>query len=694
MSTNFNNLQNSVEKNALVLPDFQRKFVWNEDKMRSLYTSVLCEMPIGSYLTLKSKDRDFSCKKIGAKPKSCQIKLESSEAINYLIDGQQRITSLFAGFTTYFFREFRQNVRDIASKDLIKVYFVKIPAPNNKNVLDLFNVRDLSFNYNKRKNNHEYFKSTDLGEFIDSESMAKIFDLADEELPDVNDSSILEKLENYCEKNDDGFYRIPLQLFSAETDEVNNCLRSILDYIASHHADQMKDLSASQKRNKQENWKENIKTYINSCLSNLDLNLIEVENSDKIRAIDIYSNLNQGGVGLSVFDLVMAKVGSISSVNYYDYLIDLIQKETDYPNNLLSDVVRGWIEQSHQSYKNSTEISNVINKKNDIDNAYINVFLNILSLYTNKVKGGDFDESYVKQEKILAMTAEDIFNNTAKTCEAINRALFFFQTRCGIRRISDLNYKAQLTLVAYIFLDDKYWLNTNVHKFLEYWYWISIFAYMYPSNQDVSILKEIPQFIKYFNNQQSSKNPLSFIKQNYYPKVLNEKFYSDKDVLTMEHVEKTEKYPPAKMRDFVCQYYLSKGYYDFFDEKIMINFLCPYPLEMHHIVTLGSSPELKIGQSTKEIRGKKDNPYNSPLNMMLITKKSNGMISDMRYDEYSKDSDVIKILPGVGCPVENVSSNKQITNFLVARYNNLKADLNRRLADLYSSLENIEFKYE
>ena len=103
--------------------------------------------------------------------------------------------------------------------------------------------------------------------------MAKIFDLADEELPDVNDSSILEKLENYCEKNDDGFYRIPLQLFSAETDEVNNCLRSILDYIASHHADQMKDLSASQKRNKQENWKENIKTYINSCLSNLDLNL-------------------------------------------------------------------------------------------------------------------------------------------------------------------------------------------------------------------------------------------------------------------------------------------------------------------------------------------------------------------------------------------------------------------------------------
>ena len=50
MSTNFNNLQNSVEKNALVLPDFQRKFVWKADQIIKLFDSILRGYPIGTFL--------------------------------------------------------------------------------------------------------------------------------------------------------------------------------------------------------------------------------------------------------------------------------------------------------------------------------------------------------------------------------------------------------------------------------------------------------------------------------------------------------------------------------------------------------------------------------------------------------------------------------------------------------------------
>lgn len=692
MKTNFNELINDVETKILVLPDFQRKFVWDEEKMRRLYASVLCEMPIGSYLTLKSNDKQFSCKEIGAKPRSCSIDISGNEPVSYLIDGQQRITSLFAGFSTYFFRKFKNEKNNIASNDLIKIYFLKIPTISNANSDDLFNVRDLSFNYQIKKNNHIYFKSSDLENLIESDSVEKIFDIKKTELPDLTDENTLEKLEHYCIDPNNDFYKIPLQLFSGESDEINNCLRNILNHIASHYSDQLKNLSEKQRKNKQENWKDNLNTYLKSCLSNLDLNLIEVENSDKIRAIDIYSNLNQGGVALSVFDLVMAKVGSIYQGNYYDFLIEKIQKTYSYPQELLSDKVKGWIDTSGKKYDNTAKIANVVNKKNDIDNFYINIFLNVLSLYIHKIKNNSFSERYVKQDAILDLDAKDIFDNTEVVCEAIDRALFFFQTRCGIRKISDVNYKAQITLVAYVFMEEKYWKNKMIHDFLEYWYWLSLFANLYTSNQDVSILKETQRFTKYFDNLCDEKTPLEIFKEQHFADVLNQKFYSDKETLTMKRVAETEKYPPAKISNYICQFYMALGYDDFFDEKVKINFLYDDSLEMHHIMPLGNDPELKIGNSTKDLRGKKDNKYNSPLNMMYVTKKSNGMISDMKYQDYSKDERIKKILPLVGCPT-NINDNDNIDDFLASRFDNFSAKLNERLNELYEKLEGKIFIY-
>lgn len=49
---------NKIKKNEILLPDFQRQFVWKEEEMqRKLVASVLTKMPIGSILLLKSKTR-------------------------------------------------------------------------------------------------------------------------------------------------------------------------------------------------------------------------------------------------------------------------------------------------------------------------------------------------------------------------------------------------------------------------------------------------------------------------------------------------------------------------------------------------------------------------------------------------------------------------------------------------------------
>ena len=99
---NFKDILKRIKTNDLVLPDFQRGFVWEQDRMKRLYASILAKIPVGSILSLESQDDKFNCKQIGARPRSRILK-KTKKKVDYLIDGQQRFTSLLAGFSTYYF---------------------------------------------------------------------------------------------------------------------------------------------------------------------------------------------------------------------------------------------------------------------------------------------------------------------------------------------------------------------------------------------------------------------------------------------------------------------------------------------------------------------------------------------------------------------------------------------------------------
>src|SRR5690349_17815106 len=49
----------------LVLPNFQREFVWSLEDQRGLGTSLLLEIPCGSMLFLSGTSADFSARQIG-----------------------------------------------------------------------------------------------------------------------------------------------------------------------------------------------------------------------------------------------------------------------------------------------------------------------------------------------------------------------------------------------------------------------------------------------------------------------------------------------------------------------------------------------------------------------------------------------------------------------------------------------------
>lgn len=687
----FASLVGKVEGKELVLPDFQRKFVWDKDMMRKLYASVLCRMPLGSVLILNSSDDNFACKEIGAKKRTQEYSniSQNGKRISYLIDGQQRLTTLFSGFTTHFLEKFKGRKSEIASENLLEMFFIRIPSDKipddyekkeEYKELDIFNAKKLDFNFTSFTNN-SYFQSTIIQKLITSEKTSRVVKSVKSGIFDVKDSDKLDEVINYCSNMDEEyFYHIPLQFINNENPEVQIALQDIINGIAGQFHP-MHDGTKDKK--KASNWALNVQKYLEYCLSNIDLNQIVVENSDKVRAIDIYSNMNQGGVKLSVFDLILAKVGSVTPDNFSEKLIEYIQKPHKYPDNVYKDDVKNWISISQKSYNNaSQEVAEVINEKTElITKEYENVFLNVLAMYItqkNRPVNVEFDVNCIKEESLLKLNPNQVNESAEKVCTAIDRALFFFQTRCGIRYISDINYKAQLAVVAYFFTDDSLFNNEKIHYLFEYWYWISIFAYLYPSNQNISIFREIEKFEKLFNKENAQ---IIVELHNNQSKVLDVLRYSDEETLTLS--ENRLGNPPSIMTNYICQFYMAKGYKDFWDD-VYINFLYDDALDIHHILPLGTSPELKIGQSTKEIRNNPRCRLNSPLNMLLITKKSNKKISDMDYAKYSQESNIKKVLPSLGCStVIDSTSDEEIEKFLKQRFDSLKSDLEKRLDNLY-----------
>jgi len=78
----------------LQLPDFQRSWVWAEDRIHSLIVSVSRAFPIGALMTLTSKGEggeEFARRPIGGAPPGA--KLAAPDEL--LLDGQQRMTSLY-----------------------------------------------------------------------------------------------------------------------------------------------------------------------------------------------------------------------------------------------------------------------------------------------------------------------------------------------------------------------------------------------------------------------------------------------------------------------------------------------------------------------------------------------------------------------------------------------------------------------
>ena len=80
-----------IEREVIALPDLQRLFVWEDTKVRDLLDSLFVGFPVGTLVFWHTSD-DKDARALGAKRPSLR-------ATTLVIDGQQRLTSLYAVMT-------------------------------------------------------------------------------------------------------------------------------------------------------------------------------------------------------------------------------------------------------------------------------------------------------------------------------------------------------------------------------------------------------------------------------------------------------------------------------------------------------------------------------------------------------------------------------------------------------------------
>lgn len=92
-SVTFTSLFAEIEDGTLKIPQFQRAFVWPRHKSAKLLDSIVKGYPIGTFILWKTTERLRSIRSLGG------IGLPDTpagDAIKYVLDGQQRMTSLFS----------------------------------------------------------------------------------------------------------------------------------------------------------------------------------------------------------------------------------------------------------------------------------------------------------------------------------------------------------------------------------------------------------------------------------------------------------------------------------------------------------------------------------------------------------------------------------------------------------------------
>lgn len=709
-SLKIKDLINKSESKELLLPNFQREYVWERaSNQKELLASILYDIPIGNLLILNGESGFFATKELCIRQ---QFSDESRDSTLYLLDGQQRTSTIKSIFYDFFANPetWKESFNNLYPK-LRTRWFLRVRPKEEK--LDIFGWKDLKFKGISELNN---YSPSEISRFVEYE----VLNINQSEKwyhPEyekdkwyANNEVNANTRKNLISKKAAEEGRVPLYtIIGIEEKESATLHYKVLKKIAQDRIAELKALIEDNKldinsilddydeENLEEAWNGLSNDWVNdimkflSNISEKEIPIIQLVKDEMSRAIYTFERVNKGGTALSTYDLVVAKAAYNKDLDSLtDRIIGIINRKITIPNSItngLKEVKTGY----EWEGKNMELI-----KDSELTTFMKNQYLNLLSIFSY-FKYEEFENisiEYIKKDKHLNIQSEKINDNTEITIESLLRACAFLQFRCGITKATDLSYQLMIMPIAYVLRNDEFWNDNKAINKIEYWYWSSLFSGSYrstPNEQCIEDIKKLFNFIK--NNEDEFSDRVN--------RVLDVEDYSSYETLAFRGQNKKV---PSAVHYGILQYVLSKQPRDFVDDKIYLNSweiaeekeyksivknkVVKLLVQDHHICPLSGAT--KLGQSTKDLRNNPDCILNSPLNRTYISTNANSIISDKKAEDYFKDvSNLAKYGHCVPSPIEekykkqdSESNDEYYERVVKQRYDEILRDLQQELEKL------------
>lgn len=287
-----------IDDEKMVIPEFQRDFVWDLDKISLLFDSIYRGYTIGNLLLWITTER-LAHKKVGDKDTLPLERVEDKE-YTYVLDGQQRLTSLYSilrGKSVY-----------RSGRKKSKIYKIYFDTKNDEFVK--FNAKLEEFN-NKTLQNIEKEGNLDKFRFID---LSLIFN-DKEDFPNKFIDAERKKIETECDA----------------------CV------------EREKVFEEFKQKNRELEQKKEILVKFSNILRSYKISQIVDRNTKIDRVVTIFERINTQNVKLDIFDIMVAKTYQNIKFQGNDYTFNLrkavskitynkeLEDEYLSPDSVLSD---------------------------------------------------------------------------------------------------------------------------------------------------------------------------------------------------------------------------------------------------------------------------------------------------------------------------------------------------------------------
>lgn len=654
-------LLRDADREKLVLPNFQREYVWTVDAQKRLVASLLADVPVGAVLLLQGEPGDYASRRIAlvedAKPKP--------ECV-YLLDGQQRLSTLAVALSSPFNQDRPwRDVFNVLPAKLRYVWRLRIQPLSEEE--DIFGYYDLSFpdhldlepeqltNFlsplrvlvkeedsgsawyhpNWQRNVPEKERMVLIANAAAKEGIVPLWALAQEDQTHLLDITLQVIA---------GMRRVFLES-GADFDtnpELYDKLRRADPTLPADWRDAPPNQVTLAFGSLAERWRTAMLQFVRAMLARR-VPTIELQREDISRAVAIFEVINQGGTPLTPFDLIVAKnAKDPQASSLLQMLVQYLQQEEVKVGQA------AWFEPgtTPSIAKWETESRDICVSNGSLTTVFKNSFLNLLSLRFHTTNGDvdSLDVKHIKRAAILAVPAPEISAAWKEVATSLLKAWAFLQLRCGIYREADLRYKLMALPLAYSIMrmPDR-WGDPTFHNRLEYWYWTSLFGGVFRERQNENAVNELKNLFKWLDNDDSAR-ALITSRQS---KVLDVPGYSDKGSLLVRDQDSTIS---SDVSYAILQYVLSLGPKDFrISDPQRLYAWQDIELEDHHIIPLATATTLRESASELRARGD-DHILNSPLNRTFISRQANRDIGPKSPTQYWADLKVSQpashLLPG------------------------------------------------